>query len=56
MPWLIVLDPEFWWGVLVAAWALYKYEILFGCLLFIAFGLLITFWLGYCWVKKVRIP
>lgn len=54
MPWLIILDPEFWWGVLVAFWALYREAI-------VEFGLLIIFvtvmiWLIYQSIAARREP
>ena len=43
MPFLIFLDPEFWQGVIVAAWAMYGPAILFGVAVVAFVGLLIRY-------------
>ena len=48
MPFLIFLDPEFWLGVIIAAWAMYGPAILF-ILAVIAF---VGLFIGY--VIKIR--
>ena len=44
---LIFLDPDFWKGVLIAAWALYGDRIVLGVIAFIAIGAFVTYFVRY---------
>ena len=43
MPFLIFLDPEFWLGVIIAAWAMYGPAILLGVVVVAFVGLFIGY-------------